>query len=381
MRLPILLLASTLLAPLGARTDRLAHAAAATGPDAALPHVVVHVDSARHEVTIVTGPFHLASMPMQMHGMVDDAVFPFDWPVDGWVRGYRLELTDSAGHALDREMIHHTGLANFDRRMLLYPEIERLLGAGKETESVTLPPWLGVPLEKGTHLAIYSGLHNESAHDVEGAYVRLILSWHPAAARKLTSVLPFFVEVNNHPGGTAAFDLPPGRSQTSEDFEPRIGGTLFAVGAHVHDYATAVWIVDLATKRTLVRLDARRAGDGHVLSVARYIPGPEDEPLRLKANHRYRIITEYENPTRDTIPNGGMSSIAGPFIPDDMSSWPRVNRDEPGVQADIASLGTVAAEGGGSHEAAPMDMTHMDMSHPQPVRPDSAPSSGHGGTP
>ena len=149
--------------------------------------------------------------------------------------------------------------------------------------------------------------------------MRLTVSWHPAAARKLTSVLPFFVEVNNHPGGTAAFDLPPGRSRHSEDFALAVGGTLFGAGAHVHDYATAVWIEDLATKRTIVRLDAKLFGDGRVRSVARYIPGPEDEPLRLKANHRYRIITEYENPTRDTIPNGGMSSIAGPFIPGDMA--------------------------------------------------------------
>ena len=74
-----------------------------------------------------------------------------------WVRGYRLDLTDSAGHPLDREMIHHTGVANFDRRQLLYPQIERLLGAGKETQRVTLPPWMGVPLEKGAHLAIYRG--------------------------------------------------------------------------------------------------------------------------------------------------------------------------------------------------------------------------------
>ena len=112
-------------------------AAARPVPHAVAPTVTVTVDSSRHTVTIVTGPFDLPNEPpmeemMAMgHEMVHDApVHRFAWPVDGWLRGFEWSLADANGNPVPKEVMHHLIMVNFDRRQLLYDAAERLMGAG-----------------------------------------------------------------------------------------------------------------------------------------------------------------------------------------------------------------------------------------------------------
>src|SRR5918912_1021095 len=63
------------------------------------PTVSVTVDSSRHELTVTSGPFDLPNMPpMEDHAMMDlgmshdTRLQRFRWPVDGWFRGFRVEL-------------------------------------------------------------------------------------------------------------------------------------------------------------------------------------------------------------------------------------------------------------------------------------------------
>src|SRR5256885_808229 len=83
----------------------------------------VQVDSARREIRIVAGPFRIAAMAHESDDMMmmDTPVLRVAWPVNGWVRGYSVQLCDgdaSGGTALAREMVHHVGLANYSRREL-----------------------------------------------------------------------------------------------------------------------------------------------------------------------------------------------------------------------------------------------------------------------
>src|SRR5215207_7258120 len=61
------------------------------------PKVTVSVDSSRKELVITAGPFDLPDMPpMEDHSMMDlgmshdTPIQRFEWPIDGWLRGFEL---------------------------------------------------------------------------------------------------------------------------------------------------------------------------------------------------------------------------------------------------------------------------------------------------
>src|SRR5918911_3674783 len=190
------------------------------------PRLRVEVDSAHREIIVTAGPYRLPNMPMEMHH--DGArpeVLRFDWPVDGWLRGFRIEMRDSAGAPLPREILHHLIAVNFDRRQLVYPAVERLFGWSKETDAVKLPKGVGVPLRPGARLGMYAAWHNDTGRDIGAAYLRVTLRWTPRRSHP-TPVLPLYVDVNNVIGGVTTFDLPPGKSTRSYEFTLRVGGRL-----------------------------------------------------------------------------------------------------------------------------------------------------------
>ncbi len=76
--------------------------------------ISIHVDSLRSEVTVTVGPMDIAPSEYAHHGA--DTYRYFEWPVSGFVRGYRVDLVDSAGALLPRSLLHHAGMANLDRR-------------------------------------------------------------------------------------------------------------------------------------------------------------------------------------------------------------------------------------------------------------------------
>ena len=51
------------------------------------------------------------------------------------------------------------------------------------------------------------------------------------------------------------------------------------------------------------------------------------------------MIAQYDNPTGHVIKQGGMASMAGAFVPNDVRQWPTLDRLNADVQRDIASVG------------------------------------------
>ncbi|HEX6535756.1 MAG TPA: hypothetical protein VF041_14255 [Gemmatimonadaceae bacterium] len=307
---------------------------------AAARTVQVTVDSARHEIVITAGPYDL----MDMSGMSDEGMhqpsemIPFAWPVDGYLRGFRMETRDGGGKLLPAGLLHHLIGVNYDRRQLVYHAVERLFGWGAETDPVELPKSLGVPLERGDRLGVYAAFHNETGRDIHDAYLRVILEYTPKEGSHVTPVMPFYVDVNNVIGGKTVFDIPPGHSSRSYEFEVPVSGRLIGVGGHLHDYGESVRLEDASTGKVLVRLKATRDDRGHVTKVGRHIFGYYTDALPLEANHPYRVVAEYYNPTRTTVKNGAMAHINGAFMPSDMSKWPALDPKDPLVRRDIATL-------------------------------------------
>lgn len=304
------------------------------------PPVEARFSVARSEVVLLVGPLHVpAATHYHDHGRPDDHL-DLVWPATGWLQGYSIDLVDAAGRPLPREMLHHVGVVNPARRQLAYDAEERLFAVGQETGSVTLPGWMGLPIEAGTKLGVYYALVNPTERAIEGASLRITARWRPESTdrstglrrpyprpyhpmqrvrrepRAITEVRPFVVGAGPDVGGSGTYDLPAGRSTRNAEFRLAVGGRIRALGAHLHDYASEIRIEDVATGEVLVRLRARTDDRGRLESVERTYFMLKRGGLALEAERAYRVVAVYDNPTGRVIEDGAMAYMAGPFIPD-----------------------------------------------------------------
>lgn len=334
--------------------------AALRASDGATPTAHVTVHEAQRVVEVYAGPFHVPVADPDHHDMPHDLVghdsplVEFNWPVQGWFRGFRITLHDQSGRELPRDLMHHLIGYNLDRPQLIHSGVERLFGIGLETGEVVVPEALGVPLDAGTNLAFNVTWHNETGEEVRGAYVRLILPYTPHRPEGIRiEGLPIHADVNYQTGTTTAFDLPPGRSVHTYEFEMPIDGGIIGVGAHLHDYGVEVRFEDAETDKVLFRLRGIRNRDGSLRRVEQKVFrswfGLKDARIRVQAGRRYRVVGVYDNPTGRTLPFGAMAHFAGLFAPNDISQWPRLNPDDPKIQADLAVL-RASGTGGGDHD-------------------------------
>jgi len=317
------------LAPAAAFAQTPAPAAAGT-----TPRYQLTVDSARHEVVITVGPYDvpsdsgvedpMATMPM------DDILSPImTWPLRTAIRGYHLTVEDRTGRPLPRRLLHHYGVVDVDRRELLYSAVQNLIGGGAESDDVVLPRTVGVPLEAGHRLAVYFMWKNRSGHDLHGVFLRLRILWIAGNQRPPPRlVMPFWVDVNYHPGGTDVYDVPPGGCVRAYGFTLPSSGHLLALGGHLHAYGSSLRLEDAETGATIARVVARRDPDGTVRGMSRSIFGAFGEGPRLLAGHRYRVVATYDNPTPDTL-RGMMGVVGGLFLPDDPGTWPALDPGAP----------------------------------------------------
>lgn len=361
-----MLLATSLLAAALALTP--ADTGRAAPP--AEPGVTVTVDSAKHEVVIIAGPYDLRNMPkMEQDGMMmmehemghDEQVHRFLWPVDGWFRGFGWTVTDARGNPVERRVMHHMIMVNFDRRQITYRAAERLLGAGSETDDATVPKTIGVPMKHGMHLGMYIAWHNDTGAELKGVYLKLRMLWTPTNQNpRPVNALPIYMDVNLTVGGSNTFDIPPGHSSKSWEFTLPISGKLLGVGGHLHDYGSSVRLEDVESGKVMARVVATRTPDGRVTKISRKLFGVTGDGLTMKANHKYRVVGEYDNPTQVTYVKGAMAHMVGLFTPDDLSQWPKIDPSDPLFQRDLASLAPGGDSTDGSDRAK---MDHMNMEH------------------
>jgi hypothetical protein len=341
------------------------------------------VDSANHEVILYAGPFKVPSMSSMpdmdmpdmpgmpgmksskpMTGMdgvhADDAsahenhaahafspLVRFVWPLDGWYRGFKVSLVDSAGNELPQHLMHHLVGIDFAHRQLLEGDLVRFIAAGVETHNVVLPRIIGVPMKSGQQLAIYAGWHNPGPKDYDGVYIRLAMPYLPQNTLvKPIAVFPVQMDINNTPGEPNVYDLPPGKTSRTFNFTMPIAGRFLGIGGHLHDYGVDLRLEDAVSGKVLSRVTSTRDSLGHVTAVGRkYYPVIG---LRMQAGHAYRVVGSYDAPQKDTLFNGAMAIMAGVFAPADVSQWPKANFDDPETHADIESLP------GGSKVTAPV---------------------------
>jgi hypothetical protein len=311
------------------------------------PRVTIAVDSSRKELVLRAGPFDLPNMPpMDDHAMMrdrgmahDTPIQHFAWPLQGWLRGFELELKDGQGNPVPRRVVHHMIMVNFSRRMLLYSAPERLFGAGTETTDVKVPKTIGVPMEPGMDLGLYVAWHNDTGKDLQGVQMTLRMLWTPKNQNpQPVNAMPIYMDVNLTVGGSNTFDVPPGRSEKAHEFVLPVSGRLLGVGGHLHDYGVRVRLEDAESGKLLAEVVATRDSAGKVSKVSRKLFGVTGDGLKLKGDHRYRVVGEYENPTGQTLIRGAMAHMSGLFAPDDMGDWPKIDASNPDYRRDLVSL-------------------------------------------
>lgn len=307
--------------------------------------VTVELDSGFRQVVMTIGPLHVpAGMamdhhdPMMMAMMQDSCIGQFDWPRTALFHGLRLELLDAQGRPLPRAMLHHLTLYNLDRRQLVYPLTERIVGFGQETENISVPASVGMPMIRGHRVAVVVMWNNESGHDLENVRLRLTFKLNPRRQTPAPRpVLPFMADANLVPGGINVFDVPPGGVTRDFEFTVPISGRLLAVGGHLHDHGAWVRLEDASTRREIATVRPIKDAEGHVVGMTRQVLALLTDGPKLVAGHRYRLRVRYENPGRDTLP-GMMGLMGGLFAPDDMRAWPAIDRTNADYLADRADI-------------------------------------------
>ena len=336
-------------------------------PCSALPahggEVTVTVDSAAHTVTLSAGPFEIAGahqMPGMSghHGMHEGMEIPLmylKWPVDGWLRGFTLTLTDSLGRPLDRRLLHHLNLINLARRQLFYPVPERTLAVGQETPDILLPKTVGIPMDAGSPMMLVLAWHNPRPETVHGVRMTLVLQWSPTnLLPRPVSVLPGYLDVVDPIARSVDFDLPAGRSTFHADLTLPTPGRIIGIGGHAHDYVTGLALQEVTPNgvRTVSRLRTVTDSTGRLLSVEQKLPGIRGPGIRLRRGGVYRITGSYDNPTGAPLPEGGMLHIILLYAVDDMRQWPALDPDDPDFRRDIDWMEERSGmgDGGGEHE-------------------------------
>ena len=318
----------------------------------------IDVDSARGAVLALAGPFRLppssAGMqdrPSHVHvqpsmAMGEAVPLRFDWPVEGWMRGFELRIYDADGAELPSSFIHHFVVINFDRRDMVYPTVERLLGIGQETGDVVLPASIGVPLTQGQRMGMYAVWNNQLDHEID-VYLRLALRWTPATGRSnLRAVIPVSLDVNHTPGASSAYDIPSGRSTRSFDFQVPVDGRLLALSGHMHDFGIGVRLEDTSEGRQIAQIKAIRDEEGRVLRMEQKKRlGFLWRGVELREGRSYRVVAEYDNPQADTLRMGAMGHLVAVIAPEDWRAWPRIDPTDPEYQTDVAGWGLDMSSG------------------------------------
>ena len=336
-------------------------AAPSAPPDTSLhmAPVALRVDDHRHIITVTVGPFQVPVGTMDMRGMdmatmaqSESLVARFQWPATRKFHSVELAVFDGHGGPLPRRLLHHTYMVNFDRRMLLYPLIERTFSFGEETSDLETPAMIGMPMTQGHHMGVIVMWNNETGRDIDSAYVRYTFRINPRHQWPApTAVIPFLVDAHLVVAGFDTFSVAPGGRTVASHFMVPISGHLLAAGGHLHDHALQMRIEDERTGKVLVRVRARRDSTGHVLGVSRALPGIWGAGPHLKAGHPYRAVVVYDNPTADTLV-GMMGLMGAVFVPDRHDHWPALDLNNPDTQADIRQIvGTRAASAVTAHRS------------------------------
>lgn len=351
---------------------------ASNAPDVAPPlpvdrneYVQVRTLPEEREVEFRIGPVELTSGMMHLRLPIQMAEFP----VDGWIHGFELEMVDGEGNSIPMDLLHHVNFIDPDKRELFSPISRRVMAAGRETSTERLPRIVGYPVARGDRMMIAAMFADPLDEDFEDAtlVVRFFYSTESDGFIQPRNVYPFYLDVMG-PLSEKDFAVPPGKTVKSWEGQPAVDGRILGIGGHLHDYATRLSLIDVTDGKTLWEVKPQGKAGGHVTGV------PTDQFIwtlgkKIYADHTYRIEVEYDNPTDEAAPDGGMGAIGGVVWVGKDTEWPAFDRTDETYIADLVNTLT-APERMHGHGMGGMAVTG-DMQMPDAAADGKTPADGH----
>ncbi len=294
---------------------------------------MLYSDGSDH-FTIEYGPIDLAPAG-RCDGMREWPAVPFVLPADGWMRGYSVELTDATGRRLPQDLLHHVNVMMKGRRDLFNRGMLRVGAAGPETAPVRLPRLFGVPAHRGDTLLL-TFMPSESAESHRRVMMRIVVPFTSARAwLGAIAVYPFSIAIGR-PGQPDMFDIPPGRSEHMWEGVPSADGRLLALSGHLHRYAVSLRLEDRTRGKTLWEVKPESTASGVAVVPRTYLLWPLG--VRVRRDHVYRAVAVYDNPTGQTVRDGGMGVLGGIMTLAAGERWPAVDTRDPEYVADVNAV-------------------------------------------
>lgn len=272
------------------------------------PELSVRQNESRRTLSVTYGPLNLPAA-LDYTGELVTITVETTLPVDGWLRSFEIEVRDADGRRIHEPILHHAGLFAPDRRDLFSPTMERIVAFGQETAPIRLPGQLGYRITPQDRVLLLGALYNPGSQSYEGIEVHLRMLYADARRdARMTDVVALYLDVM--PPGNRVYELPPGRSTRSHEWSPAVDGRVIALGGHLHGYGRSLTLENVTTGDTIWTGYAEYE-DGELVGVSRRI---FNRGVELRADQRYRVSAEYENPHDQPLP-GAMGKIGGVFIP------------------------------------------------------------------
>ncbi len=311
----------------------------------AMHHAAAHGDSVAltlverpNELLLEIGPFDVPAGD-DHSGMREAPPRWVTFPVDGWLRGYTVELVDKSGARVPQTLLHHINVIATQQRELFSPVMLRIAAASGETDPVHLPSVVGLEARAGDTLLVRAMLRGGGSKSYDGVRIRLHfpLKRRDALVGALR-IQPFYMDVTP-PQGSHVFDLPPGVTEKYWEAQPAIGGRILGFTGHVHKYATVLRLEDRTANKVLweAHPDTNAAGEIRAIPLKRFLL---TLGLGIRSDHVYRLSVTYNNPTGAVIADGGMGALGGVIVPRLGTPWPRIDPKDPVYREDVRGMST-----------------------------------------
>lgn len=312
------------------------------------PTLTVRDNKAEQELIFEIGPLHLEANA-DHGGVTQPKAQGIALPIDGFLHGFAYEMIDAEGRKIPSAMLHHVNIIAPQRRELFSQIMQRVGAAGSETGDVTVPKILGYPVSIGDSLLFTAMFHNPTDVSYHEARLRIRMRYSPRNTEvPVMAIQPFYLDVMP-PAGGHAYDLPPGRSTKSWEGKPAIDGRILAMSGHMHKYGVTLKLEDVTENKVLWEGSPKVDEKGNVIAMPKnyYL---HRMGVALKASNTYRLTATYDNPTGQTLAQGGMGALGGIIVPADGVLWPPVNRNDPEYQYDVKVTHEGSHGGHSGHE-------------------------------
>lgn len=258
-------------------------------------------DSKEKIYSFETKAFNLSSNDKE--GVFD---YQKDFPSPG--NGYLTSISAEVIGA-PKDTLHHVVFSNMGRPDTTCPNNpQRLFGVAKELTQVKLPPGYGYPIARDNNFLTFTHLYNPHDQAYNNVRVKIHVSFKPKTfTSKIKNAEPIWLDVINctldptfliEPKQTKVFSLSP------KVVVPFDASVLFA-GAHFHDFGKNLSI--LLDGKQVFNFEAQTTGS----SIDKIPPAilMTGDRLKIKKGQVFDIISNYQNPSEETIDGMGIAIL------------------------------------------------------------------------